>query len=738
MHRSRVTFAVLSLILYVASGVRAEEPSLKLRMQPELIPYSLGRDDPTGLFLDADSIEGHQDHELEAAGSVRLRKRGVAVFSDQLHLSFPDRQLTATGHVRFEKEGDVVTGEQLFYDLDNDSGYIDKPEYRLSRYGARGNASRLVVQNRDLYRIDKATYTNCDVGDDDWFLRIDRLELDRLRDVGVAHNATVVFKGVPVLYSPYLDFSLSGRRKTGLLPPTIGSTGQSGLEYTQPFYWNIAPNLDATVAPRLLAKRGVLMNGDFRYLEPDLKGEMRGEYLPDDRLKNETRYGYSWQHQQNFGNGFSGTLDLQGVSDDSYFTDLSDKIAATSQIVLNREADLSYNGDWWNLNTRVQRYQTLQDPLAPVVPPYARVPQITLNMNRQADVHLDLGLQGEYVEFAHPTLLNGRREILYPSISAPFQTSYFYVTPKVGFHTTNYSFEDPTLAGASRNLPIYSVDSALTFERETSLWGRAFLQTLEPRLYYVYIPFRPQDQLPIFDTALADFNLAQIFSENQFTGGDRINDADQLTAAVTSRLIDPASGDEQLRFTLGQRYYFKPQEVSLTPVLPGSDRSDVLAAVTGQITKHWFTDLGMQYNVNDHVTERSSAVLRYQPDSGKVVNFGYRFTRDSLEQLDLSTEWPIGGRWTGLARYNYSLQDRRLLEGLLGVEYNAGCWAARFVLHRFASATQEYVNAMFFQLELTGISGLGSSPLEVLRQSITGYTKTNEKRPVDFNPFPSF
>ena len=738
MHRSRATFAVLLLILCAASGAHAEEPGLKLRMQPELIPYSLGRDDATDLFLDADKVEGHQDQEVDAAGSVRLRKRGAAVFSDQLHLSFPDQQLTATGHVRFEKDGDVITGEQLFYDLNDDSGYIDKPEYSLAQYGARGKAKRLIAENRDHYKIEKATFTNCDVGNDDWFLRIDRLELDRIRDIGVARNATVVFKGVPILYSPYLDFSLSGRRKTGLLPPTIGSTGQSGFEYTQPFYWNIAPNRDATIAPRVLAKRGVLMNGDFRYLEPDTKGDIRGEYLPDDRQKGETRYGYSWQHQQGFGNGFSGTLDLQGVSDDTYFTDLSDKIAATSQTNLNREADLFYDGGWWNVNTRVQRYQTLQDPLAPVVPPYARTPQITLNMDRQTDVHLDFGLQGEYVEFNHPTLLNGRREILYPSISAPFQTPYFYITPKVGYHTTSYSFEDSSRPDASRNLPIYSLDSALTFERETTLWNRAFLQTLEPRLYYVYIPFRPQDQLPIFDTALADFNLAQIFTENQFSGGDRINDANQLTAAVTSRLIDPASGDEQLRFTLGQRYYFTPQEVSLTPQVRSSGRSDVLGAVTGQITKHWFTDLGMQYSIDQSQVQRSNAVLRYQPDPGKVVNFGYRFTRDSLEQVDWSAEWPIGGRWTVLARYNYTLQDRRLLEGLVGVEYNAGCWAARFVMHRFASATQEYVNAMFFQLELTGLSQIGSSPLELLRQNITGYEKTNERRPVDFNPFPSF
>ena len=738
MHRSRVTSAVLWLILNLASGVQAEEPALKLRMQPELIPYSRGRGEPTDLFLDANSVEGHQDQEIEATGSVRLRKRGAAVFSDQLHLFVPDQHLTATGHVRFEKEGDIVAGEQLFYDLNNDSGYIDKPEYRLSRYGARGNARRLVAENRDLYKLNRTTYTTCDVGDDDWFLRIDRLELDRIRDIGVARDATVVFKGVPILYSPYLDFSLSGRRKTGLLPPTIGSTGQSGFEYTQPFYWNIAPNRDATISPRLLARRGVLTDVDFRYLEPDAKGEMRGAYLPDDRQKRETRRGYLLQHQQNFGNGFSGKLDLQGVSDDTFFRDLSDKIADTSLTNLNREGDLSYDGGWWNLNTRVQRFQTLQDPLAPVVPPYAQVPQIRLNMNRQTDVHLDFGLKGEYVEFSHPTLLNGTRETLYPSISVPFQTSYFHITPKAGYSTTSYSFQDSTTPDASRSLPIYSLDSALTFERETTLWGRAFLQTLEPRLYYVYIPFRPQDQLPNFDTAQAGFNYAQMFTENQFTGGDRINDANQLTAAVTSRLIDPDSGDEQLRFTLGQRYYFRPQQVSLTPRVSDSQNTDVLAALTGQITKHWFTDLGMQYSFIDSRTQQSNAVLRYHPDIGKAVNFGYRYTRGSQEQGDVSAEWPIGGRWTGLARYNYSLQDSSLLEGLLGVEYNAGCWAARIVMHRFVSATQEYTNAIFFQLELTGVSRIGASPLELLRQSITGYGKTNEKRPVDFNPFPSY
>ncbi|HEX4984956.1 MAG TPA: LPS-assembly protein LptD [Burkholderiales bacterium] len=739
MRRQRLAPGILSLILYACGGAHAEEPGLKLKLQPELIPYSVGGDESSTLFLDADSVEGHQDQEIDATGSVRLRKRGEAMFADHVHLSFPQQQVTATGNVRFERDGDVLTGKQMFYDLDENSGYMDDAGYFVGRFGARGNARRVTAQDREHYRIEKTTFTNCEVGNDDWFMRVDRLDLDRIRDVGVAHNATVVFKGTPILYSPYLDFSLSGRRKSGLLPPTIGSTGQSGFEYTQPYYWNIAPNYDATIAPRFLAKRGVLLNTDLRYLEPDLQGELRGEYLPDDRQKDESRYGYYWQHHQDFGNGFSGRLDLQGVSDDTYFTDLSDKISATSQTNLNREGDLFYDGGWWTVNTRVQRYQTLQDPLAPVTPPYARLPQITLNMDRQTDAHLDFGMQGEYVEFSHPYMLNGRREILYPSVSAPFQTSYFYVTPKVGYHVTGYSFDDENMPDQSRNLPIYSLDSGLTFERDANLWGRAFLQTLEPRLYYVYIPFREQGQLPNFDTALADFNLAQIFTENQFTGGDRINDANQITGAVSSRLIDPETGDEQLRFTLGQRYYFTEQRVFLTPQQQRqSSRSDVLGAVTGQITRHWYTDLDMQYSTNNDQVERSNAYLRYQPDPGKVVNFGYRFTRDTLEQFDLSAEWPIGGRWTGLGRYNYSLRDKELLEGLLGVEYNAGCWAARVVLHRFVSATQEYVNAVFFQLEFTGLSRIGSNPLELLRQNIGGYEKTNPKAPPEFNPFPAY
>jgi LPS-assembly protein len=629
-----------------------------------------------------------------------------------------------------------VEGESLRYNLRESTGVIEKPTYQILDLGAHGRAERMIAESKTRFTVEKATYTDCEVGNDDWYLRVNRLELDRVRDLGVARGASVVFKGVPLLYSPYLDFSLSGSRKSGLLAPSIRQTGQSGFEYTQPYYWNIAPDRDATFAPRLMSRRGLLVNGEFRYLEPSFSGEWRGEYLPQDRVRDETRYGYSLQHRHNFGGGFSGLLDYQGVSDDAYFTDLSDKIAATSITNLPREGLLSYDGQWWNVNARVQTFQTLQDPLAPVTPPYERQPQITLFADRQALPHLGFNVSGELVQFRHPTLLEGRREILYPSLSLPLETSYFYFTPKAGYHSTHYTFMDDR-PPETRGLPIYSVDSALTLERDARLFGRNYLQTLEPRLYYVYIPFREQSQLPVFDTAIADFNLAQIFTENQFSGGDRINDANQLTAGVTSRFINPGNGTELLRVILAQRYYFAEQQVTLNTGPRLADRSDFLGAVSGAVTSSLNVDVGLQYNTTDDRFERSNLTLRYRPEIGKVANLGYRFTRDSLEQVDVSAQWPLTSRWTALGRWSHSLPENQLLEGLAGVEYNAGCWAVRFVAQRFVSGVEDYVTSLFLQLELTGMSRIGPNPLDVLRQNISGY-QTPVRSLSDQSAFPAY
>jgi LPS-assembly protein len=682
------------------------------------------------LFLEADRLQGYQGREVEAVGDVVVRRRGQVVYTDRLHYSVTENSVRATGHVRVERLGDVVTGSEAYIDLDNGSGWIEAPTYRFRQFGARGSADRLIIRDRDRYRAERATYTNCDVGDDDWYLHVDRLDLDRLRDTGVARNATFRFKGVPIMYTPWLDFPLTSRRKTGFLPPSFGPTSRSGFEIELPFYWNIAPNRDYTFAPRLLSRRGLLLNNEFRYLEPKLSGEARFDYLPEDRVFNDSRWAYAFKHNQQITDRLTGALNLQGVSDDSYFVDLSDSIASTSQTNLPREGSLSYYGDWWNVLARAQRFQTLQDPLAPPVdPPYARMPQVALNA-AQPNVHgVDLSFFGELVSFEHPTKINGIRQVYYPYLSVPYRNRLFYVRPKVGLNYTRYSFPDSDTPDQTRTLPIFSVDSGMRFDRNTVLGGQDFLQTLEPRLYYVYIPFRRQDQLPVFDTAEADFDLARIFTENQFSGWDRINNADQITAAITTRLIVPGSGNEWIRATLGQRYYFEDQEVALNGQVRASNRSDVLAGVTGALTPTWSLNLGYQYNVDDSQTKKFNVALRHQPQLGKVLNIGYRFTRDQLEQVDLSGQWPLARGWSGVARWNYSLQDNTTLEALAGLEYNAGCWSARVVGHRFVTSTDEQSTSLFFQVEFRGVSRLGQNPVELLRRNIGGYARVPSRPP---------
>ncbi len=698
---------------------------LPLRMDETLRPpVAAGVREELPIFIEADRIQGVQGQDLEAVGNVVVRRRGQVVTADRLHYSIPDNAVTATGRVRVDRLGDVVTGDEAYYDLDTSAGYVVHPAYSFRQFGARGEANRLVLVDRDVYRAERATYTTCEVGDDDWYLRVGRMDLDRLTDVGVAHNASVVFKDVPIFYTPWIDFPLTSRRKTGFLAPSIGTTNNSGFEIEVPFYWNIAPNRDYTFSPRLMARRGLLLNNEFRYLEPSFMGEARFDYLPDDRIADESRWAASLLHTQRFSQRLSGYLNLQGVSDDTYFTDLSNNIAATSQTNLPREGALTYNGDWWTLFGRVQEFQTLQDPAAPVTPPYARVPQLALRAARHNVGGFDLDFFGEVVNFQQSDMVSAWRQVYYPSASYPYRNRLFWVTPKLGFNYTSYACTDDSQPDETRTLPIFSIDSGMDFVRNATFGGRNFRQTLEPRLYYLYIPLTEQNQLPVFDTAEADFNLAQLFTENQFSGWDRINNANQISAAVTSRLLDPQSGVEWIRGTLGQRYYFEQQEVTL----PGTSartasRSDVLALLSGSITRAWSAQVGATFSLDQRQAQKLDVGVRYRPQLGKVLNLGYRFTQDYLEQLDVSAQWPLSRRLSGVARWNYSLQDNSLLEALVGLEYTAGCWAMRLVGHRFVTSIDQESTSLLFQLELNGLSRIGNNPLELLRQNIGGYSR---------------
>ncbi len=737
--RFRFSPVVLLLLGMFPLPGHAENAPLPLKLDRTFKKHPAAASEDTAAFINAQHVEAKKGEQLEASGDVELRQNGQVISAGHLVYGQESKDVLAEGSVRIEQPGLVATGPVLTLNLDTDLGEMSQPQFEFSENHARGSAETMHILGKKNYTFDDATYTTCPAGDDDWLLRMSHLDIDRTTQIGVAHQARVEFKGVPILYTPWMDFALNNNRRSGFLGPTFGSTSTGGSELALPYYWNIAPNFDATITPRAIAKRGTQFNNEFRYLEPGYTGMVHYEVLSGDRLTNTTRSYEALQHTQNLGGGFGLALNLNRASDDAYFRDLSTTVSGTSQTNLLRDGALTYGAGWWSASARVQRFQTLQDPLAPVVAPYRREPQVLLNA-RQTVANANVALVSEYVDFRHDTLVNGERMVINPSVSYPLLSDPgYYLTPKVGVHYTQYWMGANNTAGlpdATRTLPIFSTDSGMVFERDwASFFGGDYVQTLEPRLYYVYIPYRDQSQLPVFDTAQAPFSFAQIFTENRFFGNDRVGDANQATLALTSRIIDNEGGTERLRVMLGERFSFKAPQVTLSTPADSNNRSDILMSLGGKLTKAWSLDSLLQYNPNQAQTEAYNVTMRYKPEAGKLFNFGYRFTSNTLaastglpsalRQTDVSGQWPLFGRWMGVGRLNYSLLDKRTVVALGGLEYNQACWTMRLVAQSFSIATNVRSTGIFLQLELNDLVRIGSDPLDALRLSVPGYTKMN-------------
>ncbi|HEX7972130.1 MAG TPA: LPS-assembly protein LptD [Thiobacillus sp.] len=746
------TLPGLTLVVLLLTAGSAAADGLALKKDVELRGSAVAGQE-TPMFLTADRIESTAPNVIEASGRVEARHAGQNFYANWLRYDTTLNFVEARGQVRIEQPQLRVDGDTLKLNLNNYSGELTQPVYQLLAQPARGNSERIDIGSpeklarqkaaqqgrgdaeridfidKNRYALQDATYTTCPVDDEDWFLKVADLDIDKTRNVGTAHNASLRFLGVPILYTPWMDFPLSDVRKTGVLAPTFGTTQRSGLDILVPYYLNLAPNYDATLYPRLLSKRGVQMGGEFRYLLNDASGKNRLEYLDDSEV-GRSRWSVALNNTYRPSPDIQTGMQFDRVSDNDYFRDLSNFIAITSITNLNREVWVTTQRANWNAELRAQSFQTLQDStaLVPIVEPYARLPRAHLGMAQTFGNGLEFKLETEATRFAHPTLVDGTRVLAYPTLRLPLTSSYGFLTPQVGWHSSYYALDNRAPEQRiTRNLPILSVDSGVTFERPFRFAGAGYEQTLEPRAYYVYAPFRNQAAIPVFDTAQLDFSYAQMFTENQFVGGDRVNDANQLTLAVTSRFVEADSGLERLQVTLGQRYYFSAQQVTLPGVAPRtSNATDLLAAVSGQITRDWRIDTAWQFDTQNGTTVRQNLGASYRPGPGRALNFGYRFIDKTTEQIDLSAQWPLGNRWYGMFRYNYSFQDSKLVEGLAGFEYNGGCWAVRGVFQRLATKENQSTDALFFQLELNGMGRIGSNPLEVLKRSVPGYRSSNE------------
>ncbi len=699
---------------------------------------------PGQVLLTADHVDGQMDVELKARGNVVTTRDDQTVLSQWLDYQQETNRLKAGDDFRLLKPNEQIDGKMLDYYLDTHTGTAKLPVFSARQKGLslRGKGNEVEFTGPDQYLIRQSHATTCGPNDEDWYLRSSTLDLDYTSNVGVARNATLVFMGVPIGYTPWIDFPLTSKRKSGFLVPTF-KTGSNGGELSIPYYFNLAPNYDLTLTPHFNTKRGTGVGAQFRYLEPSYSGTLSTDQLPSDQVTHQYRYVWSGSHLQTITPQLTMGYTATKVSDDNYFRDFGDRQSIASNVNLLREAWANYAMNWTdgraNAQIKVQRYQTLQDPYNPVTPPYARLPQITFVADQKLPEGFSANLTSELTQFSHPTQQEGTRLMTYPSVSWNFSRTWGFLRPKLGVNYTSYDltkFQTSPSHNETRTLPILSVDSGLYFDRDTRLFGDSYTQTLEPRLYYVNIPTKKQSQLPNFDSSENDIGFAQLFTENRFSGWDRINGANQVSAALSSSFLNQDTGLETLRVAVGQRFYFRNDDISLD----GSETqrkkagSDILATIGGSLTRALRLDSSYQYNNDLGKTQRYNASLTYQPQPGKVVSLRYRYGRheqvtsttyDYLRQVDLAVQWPIARDWYAVARNNYSLRDRKNLEQLAGLEYNQGCWSLRLVGQRYVTDLVTTRTAFFVQLELKGLGGLGNNPMDTLRLAIPGYTRTN-------------
>jgi LPS-assembly protein len=726
---SPARFLLLTAFVLLHASARGEDGSSTACLPPKVRDAAkTQRTDQSNIPVEAraDSVRAERGTYIDLEGAAEIIRGEDWVKADRLRYEKPTDTARAQGNAQFHSMGDSFYSQQMEIQLNTREGEIGQGGYRLRNDTGRGEIGEAQLKGHDHTVLKDVTYTTCRDGQDDWFLHIRELDLDHAEDVGTAHHASVEFLGWPIFYFPYLSFPLGDQRKSGFLFPRIGQSDKLGFDASAPYYFNVAPNYDATVTPRVMTKRGFQLQNQFRYMTSESSGVLELDVLPNDKVADDDRAAGVFRHQQTFSPLWSGNVDVRAASDKDYFEDFGDRLNLTSQSYLPQTADVTYRGAAWTFVTRLSDHQTVDRNIAPADQPYARLPQVQfVSTNLPLPNRWYPQLETEWNRFEHDVLLTGERLNLNTGISLPLQNEWAFVTPKVGARYISYHLDRENDETPSVGRGVFSMDSGLFFERDTDWSGRSTVQTLEPRLYYLYIPDKNQNALPNFDTGLPDFSFAALFRENRFNGGDRIGDANQLTAALTTRWLDVDEGVERLRLSIGRIYYFDDLDVNVPASVQQRNASDLVAEASAWLVANWHARETVQWNTDDHRIERSSSYLQYQPARDKIVSLGYVFMRGQIGEIDASTEWPLGGRWSLRARSLYSTLYDRNTETYAGFEYNACCWALRALAGR-RFQNPEQVNQIMFELQLNGLAKYGSVPDRPLKQGLF-YTNDEAK-----------
>lgn len=669
--------------------------------------------------LEADFSQSLDEDLLFFSGNVKVQRGDQRLWADALAYDSNAAVINAWGNVIYEEGGYIFASQNAWLDLEQDRGALTQTHFILGPIPARGTTTRSRFENEYLSRHHQVAYTTCPTGRNDWVIHARDLRINRKTGHAVGHHVWLEFMNVPFLYSPYFSYPLDDRRISGFLTPSFSISRARGFDFALPYYWNLAPNYDLTLTPRILSKRGFLGGIEFRYLFPHSSGRLAAELLPYDPMRNQARGQIAFRNRSRLTPHWNAFADIRYVSDDHYINEIGDSLSIASSRHLRSEANVEYRRGDWHFLTRVENWQTVDPNISSSSQPYRRLPQVTFNYGHALAPWLQAGWDSEFVFFQHRKRIDGQRLHLRPTVRFPWQTAAAFVIPSVSLDYTQYwlSEQGKTI---SRALPVASIDSGLFLEKA---WGDAMLQTLEPRVFYLYIPFNDQDDIPIFDTGLNDFNFSQLFRINRFNGKDRLNDANQISVALTSRLLESETGNERLRATLGQIYYFRDRRV----ILPGqaaetNNSSNIVAGLDFFPVRRFSWRSGLQWDPHRERLDRGEAMLQYKDTDDYIANLGYRFRRNNLEIIDGSFRWLLTPGFHTVGRFQYSLRDEIILESFLGVEAESCCWRLRLIGRRYVrDVNRKADTTVFAQLELKGLLSLGRRVDRFLERNIRGY-----------------
>lgn len=738
-----ITKALLPLLL-LPGLVSAQEWGLCNQWPaPELNYPGEDKGENSAIFLSADSSVSDNAQRVALSGNVLVQRPGEQLSADSAVFNKSGNTLTAQGNIRYDTSDFSATGENIELRLDSNQGRFTDTHYYVFPRHARGSSGEISFENADLTILKQASYTTCDPSDEDWAMRASTVKLNHATGMGSAFNARIAFQGIPLLYIPYIRFPIGNQRMSGLLPPTWGSTAQGGSEFALPIYLNIHPQLDATITPHNYSKRGLKWNNEYRYLSRFGQGIIHTERL-DDKVYGAKRSLYEYSHQGEVLPGWQTDIRFRRVSDGDYFSDFGNSLSTSSITHLERYVKLSHQDSIGKLRIQVQDYFTINPTIPNSSRPYRRLPQITYALTPLEQGPVKLELNGEAVRFQRLERLTGKRLHLKPRISLPFEGQGGYIKPALSLYHTRYELDDAYntlgVSELSRTVPVSSIDSGIYLERDTAFFKTNFLHTLEPRLFYLYAPYRDQSNYPRFDTGLTGFSRALLFSENRFSGIDRIGDTEQVSLSVTSRLIRNEDGHELLRGTFGQIYYLKDRRVGLSGnILDQNNKSDLILEGEFSPSRYLKLKAEVYWDPEDSTTTRRDFRIQYLRDNQRIFNIalrerGNRVTSpgDVSQEIDSSILWPVSTHWSIIGRRYHSLRDDRTLEKLVGFEYNDCCWAFRamrraiFVNDSSATAapygTLRY--SWYLQLELKGLASLGKRINELMEEQVLGYTDT--------------